>query len=200
MVPAEFFTFDRILAYIGIGVTVFIAISIFRLQKKDQDKINSIIHNMDEIVKQQSEILSVIEIRRKQIIHWFVHHVGGVLKTLDEAYQELYKRVDEYHTEKSDLNLRKILAEAHTTRDILLNQLIGLAERDIEVAKDYISNPWIIGKFRDVIPLLGWVLNVEEDQIRRMNNEDLIKYKGEIKRSINDIQQYIITIDREEKR
>src|SRR4051794_9699470 len=119
MFPAEFLTFDRILAYIGIGVTVFIAISIFRLQKKDQDKINSIIHNMDEIVKQQSKILSVIEIRRRQIIGWFVHHVGGVLQSLEKSYQELYETVDQYHQDRSDLNLRKILAVAHTTRDLL---------------------------------------------------------------------------------
>ena len=62
-------------------------------------------------MKQQSEILSVVEIRRRQFIRWFIHHVGGDIKSSEKSNEELYKMVDRYHKDQSDLRSEIIRQE-----------------------------------------------------------------------------------------
>jgi len=183
MSEIDYFTFDRMLAYFGIGVTIFVAAYIYKIQKNAQRKIDKVIRIFDIIGRAR--------------IDWLEHHVGGVLRSLRETYVELNDEVEIYRNNRSRQNLTAIVARAEGARRFRLPQLAALAERDIDMARDYISNPWLIGKFQEVIPLLGWDLDVDETKLTNMDDVELNRYRNNIQDRMMEIQRYIDMIEKE---
>ena len=60
---------------------------------------------------------------------------------------------------------------------MFLIQLKGLAERDIPLAALYISEPWISGKFQDIIQVLDMGIYRNEKEIPNMTDNEFHRWK-----------------------
>ena len=185
-----------ILGFVSIGVTIFVAYRVYRLQQKEKESTDGILNKINEITTNQSKIIESFGKRREQHIDWLIHHVGGVLQTLIESYQELINRITTYQKTKSITNLKSILGEIHIC-EMYLIQLKVLAELDIPLAAIYISNPWISGKFRDTIQLLDMGVSRNEEEISNMEDEDLLTWKVSLNYQINEMQNSLQIIKEE---
>lgn len=135
-------------------------------------------------------------------IQWFVKHVGDSLEELIKNYQELIRRIHTYQTTKSDSDLDSIMGRISICR-FSINQLIKLAERDIPLAAAYLSDPWIVGKYHDVIPLLdngisNDRISNDKEESRFMEDDDFIIWKESINQRIKETEGYLEIIKREE--
>ena len=75
-----------------------------------------------------------------------------------------------------------------------LNQLRSLAERDIPLAAAYISNPWITGKFLDIISIFDIGISDNKDRIRVMEDDDFIALQELISQQITEMKGDLETI------
>lgn len=137
----HFLTIDRVLAIIGLVISILLTLYVYKIQKAAQKNSECLLKQMNTILEQQNKVTASIAIRYKYHINWFANHVGGILKSLKKNYEELYNRVEEYRIEKSDLNLRKMISISETMRIYELPAVISLVDRDIGIAKYYINNP-----------------------------------------------------------
>src|SRR5688500_9246939 len=174
-------TIDRILSIIGILATIGVAIYIYRVQKKAQTKIEKINNIFDNIAKRR--------------IKWFDGHVGGLLRRLKERSEGLYQSTVVYQRDNSEENLRAVVIAGDNIKSTI-GQLASLYERDIELAKNYISDPYMVGKFADVIQVLGWGMDPSESDVR---TTDLARLKSNIKERIEEIRGYIHRVEEEVK-
>jgi sensor histidine kinase YesM len=124
----EFFTIDRIIAFIGIAFTGVIAFLIFWIQRRADGKIN-------KIIRQQSEIIKSIQFRRNDRVRWMSGHLVMLLQSLRKNYTDLINRVEEYEADKTEANLRSLSSLSRVSVTMTLQHLIDIADRDIAAAK-----------------------------------------------------------------
>jgi hypothetical protein len=149
----------------------------------------------------KSNILQILERNRIRHIEWFVHHIGGLLHELLERNEILLEKIKKYETNRSDIALREIVGQSNWA-DSILNHLISLAERDIEVCRYHLGNPWLKGKLLDVLPLLKPSMKMETDEAIesfKRNDYYLEPYKQEIISTINEIKHYIEIVNAEKE-
>ena len=197
---------ELILTYIGLAlggasivVTIIVAKLVYKLQKKENESRNAILNKINEITVNQSKIIESFDIRRKEHINWLVHHVGGVLQTLIKCYQELISRITTYQNTRSKTDLNGILGQIESCRMFLI-QLKVLAELDIPLAANYISNPWISGKFRDTIQFLDMGIYRNKEEISNMEDDDFHNWKISINYQINEMQKSLQIIKEEQEK
>lgn len=184
------------LGVFGIGVTIYVADRVRKLQKREQSSTENIINQIHEITQNQAKIIESMDERRERHIDSFVHHVGGVLESLIESYQELISGITTYQKTRSETNLNSLIGKIESCRMFLI-QLKVLAELDIPVAGIYFSNPWISGMFRDTIQLLHRGVYRTEKEIQNMENEDFLTWKVSINYQINEMQKSLKIIKEE---
>lgn len=197
---------ELILTYIGfglsvasIGITVLVARLVYKLQKKENKSRDDILNKINEITANQAKIIESFEKRREEHIDWMIHHVGGVLQTLIESYQELIRRITTYQKTRSETDFNNIGEQIESCRMFLI-QLKVLAEYDIPLAAIYISNPWISGKFRDTIQFLDKGIYRNEEEIRSMEDNDFLNWKISINYQINEMQKSLQMIKEEREK
>jgi hypothetical protein len=181
----DLFTYETILAYIGIAATAIVAFWVYRLQQSSQEKMQKIINSPE---------------RRRQVrITWLEQTVGQVLKTFRKKYELILERVEAYQENRSEENLEKIVSRVNDAKLATLPTLRGFVERDIGSAREYISNPRLALKFQDSITVFEMQLNVDDTAIRIMNRQALADFIDDIKRRITEIDEYIEMIEDEKK-
>lgn len=181
----DLFTYETILAYIGIAATAIVAFWVYRLQQSSQEKMQKIINSPE---------------RRRQVrITWLEQTVGQVLKTFRKKYELILERVEAYQENRSEENLEKIVSRVNDAKLATLPTLRGFVERDIGWAREYISNPRLALKFQDSITVFEMQLNVDDTAIRIMNRQALADFIDDIKRRITEIDEYIEMIEDEKK-
>jgi len=181
----DLFTYETILAYIGIAATAIVAFWVYRLQQSSQEKMQKIINSLE---------------RRRQVrITWLEQTVGQVLKTFRKKYELILERVEAYQENRSEENLEKIVSRVNDAKLATLPTLRGFVERDIGWAREYISNPRLALKFQDSITVFEMQLNVDDTAIRIMNRQALADFIDDIKRRITEIDEYIEMIEDEKK-
>ena len=90
----DLFTYETILAYIGIAATAIVAFWVYRLQQSSQEKMQKIINSLE---------------RRRQVrITWLEQTVGQVLKTFRKKYELILERVEAYQENRSEENLENV--------------------------------------------------------------------------------------------
>jgi len=202
---------------VGIFVTFLIFIktkqtnnSIHLMMEKIKDttsRINATTTEMDEVVKrigniteQQSEVMKIIEQRRKNRISWFTYHSLGVLSSLKENYEKLYKAIEEYQKDRTDKNKTHMMAVIDSALQISVNHTVSLIQRDIQIAIDYINNTWLVAKFPDELAMIGYEFGLVKNTLLHtfIYDEDLLHSKQMVMEKINRIQFYIDTIRAEE--
>lgn len=181
----DLFTYETILAYIGIAATAIVAFWVYRLQQSSQEKMQKIINSP--------------EWRRQVRITWLEQTVGQVLKTFRKKYELILERVEAYQENRSEENLEKIVSRVNDAKLATLPTLRGFVERDIGWAREYISNPRLALKFQDSITVFEMQLNVDDTAIRIMNRQALADFIDDIKRRITEIDEYIEMIEDEKK-
>ena len=193
-----------ILTYIGLGlgltsiiVTIIVAKIVYKLQRDQNISSSNILKEIAKVTINQAEILESIDKQRKMHIHWFIRHVGGNLKTLIKQYRELDKRLETYHNTRFDQDLNKASGGIHICRNVL-NQLIPLAERDFPIVSAYLTNPWIAGKFLDAISILDIPISDDREEIRNLNDDEIISLRDLIDLRIQDMEGYLDIIKQEE--
>jgi hypothetical protein len=194
------------LTYIGlglgvgsIGVTILVAILVYKLQQKENKSRDDILNKINEITVNQATIIESLENRRRKHVDWLIHHIGGVLQSLIECYQKLVSRITAYQNTRSEAYLNRILGEIEGCR-IFLIQLKGLAERDIPLASFYISEPWISGKFQDIIQVLDMGIYRNEKEIPNMTDNDFLSWKISINYQIGQMEKYLQIIKEEREK
>jgi hypothetical protein len=181
----DLFTYETILAYIGIAATAIVAFWVYRLQQSSQEKMQKIINSPE---------------RRRQVrITWLEQTVGQVLKTFRKKYELILERVEAYQENRSEENLEKIVSRVNDAKLATLPTLRGFVERDIGWAREYISNPRLALKFQDSITVFEMQLNVDDTAIRIMNRQALADFIDDIKRRFTEIDEYIEMIEDEKK-
>jgi hypothetical protein len=181
----DLFTYETILAYIGIAATAIVAFWVYRLQQSSQEKMQKIINSPE---------------RRRQVrITWLEQTVGQVLKTFRKKYELILERVEAYQENRSEENLEKIVSRVNDAKLATLPTLRGFVERDIGSAREYISNPRLALKFQDSITVFEMQLNVDDTAIRIMNRQALADFIDDIKRRFTEIDEYIEMIEDEKK-
>jgi hypothetical protein len=192
------------LTYLGIGLgvtgiiaTIVVAILVYKLQKRENESSRNILNKINGITENQARIIESIDNRSHRHIHWFIRNVGNSLESLIENYRELNRRIETYQTNREELHLKRIMGGIRVCR-LSQDQLAILAERDIPLVATYLSNPWIAGKFPDIIPLLDTGLSYERDQIVNMKDHDFGIWKESISQRINEMEGYLQTIRQEE--
>jgi hypothetical protein len=176
---------ELVIAISGIIIPVVVAILIFWRQKVTQDKISLIIERMDNT--------------RATHIKWMADHVLTLLKSLRKNYTDLIERVEIYKNERTEQNLKRVTSLAHVAVTMSLTHLYDIADRDIGFARDYINNTWLAVKFMDAIPLLGWGIHIEDQNMEFMDPQGLNEYANNIQDKINEIDSYIEMIEEELK-
>ena len=189
---------EVILGAIGIIATIVVGIGVYRLQRKEKEYTDDILRKINSVTLKQSEILDWWKIQRRKHVDWFVYHVGGALQTLIKDYQELNEGLTKYQNDTSEENLKSIMDILDKCRTTLA-QLVALAERDILVAAAHIANPWIEGKFLEVILSYETGIFLREETIRSMDNDQLSQYKQSVQLVINKMQNDLEIIQKEKK-
>lgn len=121
-------------------------------------------------------------------------HLVSLLGSLRKNYTDLIDRVDEYHKNESQENLRRLASLSKISVTMTLQNLINIAERDIDAARDYINNAWLAVKFEDTLRVLGYGVYVQEEHIPFMDSWQISEYKNNLLRHIDNIDYYIQTI------
>lgn len=176
------------LGIISIGVTIFVAYTVYKIQQKEQKSTENILNKITEITKNQANIIESLDKRRRKHIDWLIHHVGGVLQSLIENYHKLITRITTYQNTRSQTDLNRIVGEIDSCKMFLI-QLKALAERDIPVAAGYLSEPWITGKFQDILQLLDSGIYRTEEEIPNMEDNDFLNWKISINYQINEMEK-----------
>ena len=83
---------------------------------------------------------------------------------------------------------------------MFLIQLKALAERDIPLVAIYLSDPWIKGKFQDVIQVVGMGIYHNEKEILNMEYNDFLTWKISINYQISQMEEYLQTIEEEKEK
>jgi Putative DNA-binding domain len=149
---------------------------------------------------QQSQIIDIIERRRKNRISWFAYHSLSVLDSLKKKYEELYHAIEEYQMKRNDKTKRHVVAIADTALQIGVNHTITLIQRDIQTAMDYINNTWLVAKFPDELSMIGYEFELVKNTFLStfIYDESLLHDKQMIMEKTQRIQFYIDTIRAEE--
>ena len=194
------------LTYLGIGLgiagiiaTIVVGIGVYFLDQKQNKSRDEILNEINKITKNQAKIIESLDKRRIKHIDWVIHHVGGVLQSLIESYQKLVSRITTYQTTRSQTDLNRILGEIESCRMFLI-QLKGLAERDIPLAAFYLSEPWISGKFLDIIQVLDMGIYRNEKEIPNMDDNDFLNWKISINYQIGQMETYLQIIKEEREK
>jgi len=194
-----------ILGFIGIGVTISVAIKIYCKQKEESENTKNIIKETHEltnriefVTNQQKKVIDDLQTLRKNHVSFFLDHIIHVLENLKKWYGELNGKVILYMQDPSEQNLNSIDGKLHVSK-MVLAQLISLTEAYLPIAKHYLFNPWFEAKFLEVIPLLGkWIL-IDKDDIRSKDNDQLLEYSKSIRERIDDINGYLAMFYREKE-
>ena len=80
---------------------------------------------------------------------------------------------------------------------MFLIQLKALAERDIPLTAIYLSEPWISGKFQDIVQVLDMGIYRKENEIPNMENNDFLNWKISINYQIDQMKNYLQIIKEE---
>jgi hypothetical protein len=184
------------LGFAGIIATIVVGIGVYFLDKKQNESRDEILKEINKITKNQANIIESLDKRRRKHIDWFIHHVGGVLQSLKETYQNLVSRITTYQNTRSEKDLNSILGEIEGCRMFLI-QLRGLAERDIPLAAVYLSEPWISGKFQDTLQILDMGIYRNEKEIQFMDDNDFLNWKITINHHIGQMEKYLQIIKEE---
>ena len=194
---------ELIFTYLGIGLgiagiiaTIVVGIGVYFLDQKQNKSRDEILKEINKLTKNQAKIIESFDKTRRRHINWLIHHVGGVLQSLIESYQLLITRITTYQTTKSKINLNSILGQFETCRMFLI-QLKALAERDIPLTAIYLSEPWISGKFQDIVQVLDMGIYRKENEIPNMENNDFLNWKISINYQIDQMKNYLQIIKEE---
>ena len=194
---------ELIFTYLGIGLgiagiiaTIVVGIGVYFLDQKQNKSRDEILKEINKLTKNQAKIIESFDKTRRRHINWLIHHVGGVLQSLIESYQLLITRITTYQTTKSKINLNSILGQFETCRMFLI-QLKALAERDIPLTAIYLSEPWISGKFQDIVQVLDMGIYRKENEIPNMENNDFLNWKISINYQIDQMKNYLQIIKKE---
>ena len=74
-----------------------------------------------------------------------------------------------------------------------------LAERDIPLVAIYLSDPWMKGKFQDVIEVVDMGIYRNEKEILNMEDNDFLTWKISINYQISQMEEYLQTVEEKEK-
>jgi hypothetical protein len=194
------------LTYLGIGLgivgiiaTIVVGIGVYLLDQKQNKSRDEILYEIKKITKNQAKIIESLDHRRRKHIDWLIHHVGGVLQSLIECYNKLISKITAYQNSRSETDLNRILGEIEGCRMFLI-QLKGLAERDIPLAAFYISEPWISGKFQDIIQALDMGLYRNEKEIPNMTDNEFLSWKISINYQISQMEKSLQIIKEEREK
>jgi hypothetical protein len=194
------------LTYLGIGLgivgiiaTIVVGIGVYLLDQKQNKSRDEILYEIKKITKNQAKIIESLDNRRRKHIDWLIHHVGGVLQSLIECYNKLISKITAYQNSRSETDLNRILGEIEGCRMFLI-QLKGLAERDIPLAEFYISEPWISGKFQDIIQALDMGLYRNEKEIPNMTDNEFLSWKISINYQISQMEKSLQIIKEEREK
>jgi hypothetical protein len=194
---------DLTLTYLGISLgiagiiaTIVVGIGVYFLDQKQNKSRDEILKEINKITKNQANIIESLDKRRRKHIDWLIYHVGGVLQSLIESYQKLISRITTYQTTRSKINIDSILGQIESCRMFLI-QLKALADRDIPIAAGYLSDPWITGKFQDIIQVLDRGIYREEKEIQNMENDEFLTWKISINYQINQMEKCLQIIKEE---
>lgn len=147
----EFSNTETLIIEIIAGIIIAILISIYFGRKQD-----SVLKNIHELTKQQSQLIDIMESRRRERIRWFKHHSLGVLNSVKKQYEILSAAVDKYASDRTEENRKKIEIIASTSLQIPVHHAQDLIiNREIPNTTEYIENPWIIAKLVDALSLIG---------------------------------------------
>jgi hypothetical protein len=147
----------------------------------------------------EGSLLQILDRNRRRHIEWFVHHVGGLLNELKERNEILLEKISAYESNRLETTLKEIVGQSEWAERVL-GHLINLTERDIEVCRYHLGNPWLKGKLLDVLPLLKPSMEIKsQDFIEsfRTNNYYVETYKQEIISIVNEINHYIEIVNSE---
>jgi len=142
---------ESLLIEIGLGVLVG-----FWISKYFDRKQQTLLTKIHDLTAKQSELVNVMEKRRKERIRWFKYHSLTLLKSVKERYKKLSAALDNYVKERSPENLKIIEAIATTSLQLTIPHAQDLIiNRELPNAAEYIENPWIIAKLADYLYLMG---------------------------------------------
>jgi hypothetical protein len=184
----------------GIIIAILISVYFHRKQaalSKNQDSIlkevNTLVSKINELTLEQSKLINIMEMRRRNRIRWFKHHSLTVLNSVKKRYQELSDAVDKYVLEENEENRRRIEVIAKGALKLTVPHAVDLiTNRDLQIAAEYIESTWIIAKLPDTLMLIG-------DGFERAKHspEDILNIKESIKLSVKSLDYAIDQINNE---
>lgn len=160
----------------------------FYKKQKNQQKASEF------MISQQRHILEELTRTRVNHIRWFTHHTKHNLEVIEQYYNELKDEIERYQTSKDQLILRKIISKSKLIQE-WYKSTISLFERDLAVSKDYLSSPYFVGKFSDVLNHLlqfsNYLPQNEEHFLGYTNYDTLLDYVSKDLMQINTLKGYI---------
>jgi hypothetical protein len=147
----------------GVSIAIIISLYFHRKQKaltKNQDSIlnevKGLVAKINELTLKQSELIYIMETRRRSRISWFKGHSLKVLNSVKKRYEDLSNAVEKYSSEENDENLRAIRIISKGALKMTVPHAIDLiVNRDLPITAEYIESTWIIAKLPDILSLIG---------------------------------------------
>ena len=142
---------ESLIIELVVGISIAIGISLYFDWKQ-----RSILDKIRKLEEEQSNLINIMESRRKERIRWFKRISLTHLNSVKKRYQMLSTVVDEYAADASEEKENKVKAIASTSLQIIVPSAQDvIIKREIPNATEYIENPWIIAKLADALSLIG---------------------------------------------
>lgn len=117
----------------GLIIAILISVYFHRKQEslsKNQNSIlaevNTLVDKINQLTLQQSKLINTMEMRRKNRISWFKKHSLTVLRSVRKRYEELSTALDNYVSEKTQENERRIQIIAKTSLEVTVHHAVDL--------------------------------------------------------------------------
>jgi hypothetical protein len=183
---------DELIGIIGIPFTIVVGFLVYFLQRKtDKDvnkaidridktvsKIDAVMDKMNQITERQYQIINEEKERKTRMKSSPIYHIIVVLNEARNMYSRVRERVAIYANNRTDQNQRILLnmCERHATS--VNSRIIPFIKENVELAKPYLNNPWLAGKFLDsyILGHLGSIfIWVKENQNASDNPEHILE-------------------------
>jgi rubrerythrin len=114
----------------------------------------SIITKINELSRQQLEIINEEKEHRDKMKNYFIYHTQGSLKLIKHQYETLQKFITDLTSNRSEEKSRSIINMCEFNSERFHSHTFPFTRDQLQIASSYLS-PWVANKFIDTFAGLG---------------------------------------------
>jgi hypothetical protein len=186
------------LGILGIVFTIVIGFLVYFLQKRTDSKMESIIKSINELTRQQFEVINEEKERHKAMRDYFIHHTQSNLGLIKHAYDTLRNFVNGFKSDGSEERKRVIIDICERNSQQIQSYIIPFTRDQLEIASRYLKSPWLANKFIDEVARLGSVfMTIRQNPNLLENHAGLESIRESIEYQIESINNLITKLNEE---